>query len=212
MARFVAALNIAYLLGWTGAPKHRKRRKTVEQIEEKHECQQTTRNPALRHTKLASSDLNLGSFPVPPVGGGEPPKLAKKTRRLGELSDQVSIHRLLRLLAAAASCDCGAERVRTTLCHISAEWDMGSSRAMMQREADVKEHVGNASRVLAVLRVSHLAPRGIGHDPEPAFADDSFMPFIVSSIFRGRMRSVAAAARRASADDAKCHATGLGVP
>ena len=45
----------------------------------------------------------------------------------------------------------------------------------MQGEADVKEHVGNASRVLAVLRVSRLAPRGIGHDPEPAFADDSFI-------------------------------------
>lgn len=46
---------------------------------------------------------------------------------------------------------------------------------MVQRETDVKEHVGNASRVLAVLRVSRLAPRGIGHDPEPAFADDSFI-------------------------------------
>jgi hypothetical protein len=46
---------------------------------------------------------------------------------------------------------------------------------MMQREADMKEHVGNASRVLAMLRVSRLAPRGIGHEPEPAFADDSFI-------------------------------------
>jgi hypothetical protein len=76
-----------------------------DDVEKEHERQQRTRNPALRHTELASSDLDFCRFPVPPIGGGETPKLAKETRRLGESSDQVSIHRLLRLLAATASCD-----------------------------------------------------------------------------------------------------------
>ena len=46
---------------------------------------------------------------------------------------------------------------------------------MMQREADMKEHVGNGKPSAGdAPRFSPRTPR-IGHEPEPAFADDLFI-------------------------------------